>query len=93
LTVRSVDVATHKQALKRHRQSLNRRDRNSYYESTARTFLKRAREALAAGNAEEAQGAVRSATVYLDRVASKGAIPKGRADRLKSRLMSQLAAL
>ena len=91
-TLREGHVANHKQAIKRHRQSLVRAERNRYYMSTARTFLKRARLALAAGD-DGAGGAVSKATAYLDRIAGKGIIPKKRASRLKSRLTRQLNAL
>ena len=86
-------MANHKQALKRYRQSLKRAERNRYYKTTARTFLKRARASLEAGDRAEATEAVQAATAYLDRVACRGVIPKGRADRLKSRLALQLAKL
>ena len=85
-------MANHKQAIKRNRQNAVRAARNRYYMSTARTFLKRARLALA-GEEKSAADAVQKATVYLDRIAGKGVIPKKRASRLKSRLTRQLNAL
>jgi len=85
-------VANHKQAIKRNRQNLVRAARNRYYMSTARTFVKRARLALA-GEEGAAADAVQKATNYLDRIAGKGVIPKKRASRLKSRLTRQLNAL
>ena len=84
-------MATHKQAEKRHRQSLKREARNSYYESTLRGLLKSARTALGEGKSQAASAAVQTALSWVDHVAVKGIIPKGRADRLKSRLASQLA--
>lgn len=86
-------MANHKQAIKRHKQSLVRRDRNNYYKSTMRTFVKRARIALASGDTAVATDAVKKASAFLDKVATKGAIPKTRASRVKSRLNQQLAAL
>ena len=85
-------MATHKQAIKRHRQSIIRAERNRYYLSTARTFIKRARLALEGGD-KAAGEVVSKATAYLDRIAGKGVIPKKRASRLKSRLTRQLNAL
>jgi small subunit ribosomal protein S20 len=85
-------VANHKQAIKRNRQSIVRAERNQYYMSTARTFIKRARLALEAGD-KAAGDAVGKATSYLDHIAGKGIIPKKRASRLKSRLTRQLNAL
>lgn len=87
-------MANHKQAIKRHRQSLGRADRNAYYKATMRTLLKRARTSLeGAKKQKDAVEAVKSAVSYVDHVATRGAIPKTRANRLKSRLSSQLAAL
>ena len=84
-------MANHKQAIKRNRQNIIRAERNRYYLSTARTFLKRARQALEAGD-KAAGAAVAKATSYLDHIAGKGVIPKKRASRLKSRLTRQLTA-
>ena len=83
-------MATHKQAEKRHRQSVKRTARNKYYESTLSTMLKGARKAIDAG-VRTAGDAVGTTLAYVDKIASKGIIPRGRADRLKSRLASQVA--
>jgi small subunit ribosomal protein S20 len=83
-------VANHKQALKRHRQSVVRAERNHFFLATLRGALKKARAAVS-GGADNAQAAAQHALTLLDRVAVKGIIPKGRADRLKSRLASQAA--
>jgi small subunit ribosomal protein S20 len=85
-------VANHKQAIKRHKQSLDRKARNNHYKSSTRTHLKRARAAIESGERDAAAEAVGAATKLLDRVAGKGIIPANRASRLKSRLMSQLSA-
>ncbi|PKN55712.1 MAG: 30S ribosomal protein S20 [Deltaproteobacteria bacterium HGW-Deltaproteobacteria-14] len=82
-------MANHKQALKRHRQSLKRQARNNYAKATMRTFLKKARTTLADADADATE-AVKSAVSYLDHIAGKGIIPKERASRLKSRLESKL---
>lgn len=78
---------------KRHRQSLRRRERNQARRSAARTAVRRARELLAAGAQEEAEGAVREASSILDRAARKGAVHANNAARRKSRLMRQFNAL
>jgi len=83
-------VATHKQAEKRHRQSIKRTARNSYYEATLRTLLKGARTAIQTGT-KVAGETVKTALAYVDSIAGKGIIPRGRADRLKSRIASQAA--
>jgi small subunit ribosomal protein S20 len=84
-------VANTKQAIKRHRQSLTSRARNRYNTATMRTELKHAREALASESGD-ATDAVKTVVTRLDRITTRGAIPKKRASRLKSRLMKQLAA-
>lgn len=86
-------MANHKQAIKRHRQSVVRGERNRFYVSTARTYLKRARTALADGDRDGATSAVSAATAYLDHIAGKGIIHRNRAGRIKSRLTRQLNAL
>ncbi len=87
-------MATHKQAEKRHRQSVGREQRNSYYEATLKNLVKSARTALAGGGTgvrAAAVDSVKKAVSWIDHVAVKGIIPKQRASRLKSRLESQLA--
>ena len=86
-------MANSKQALKRHRQSLVAQKRNRFYMSSARTFLKKARLLLDAGDKSAAEPAVRKAASYLDHVVTRGTMPKGRADRLKSRLAKRLNSL
>jgi small subunit ribosomal protein S20 len=83
-------VATHKQAEKRHRQSLKRNERNSYYEATLKNLLKSARTSIV-GGVDAAAETVKKAVSWIDHIAVKGVIPKQRASRLKSRLESQLA--
>lgn len=82
-------MANTKQAEKRHGQSLKRRDRNRYQMSTLKGLLKRARAAVDAQDANASE-LVAKTTSALDKVASKGAIPRQRAARLKSRLMLRL---
>ena len=86
-------MANHKQAIKRHRQSLVRAERNQHFRSTTRTLVKRARQALEAGDKAAATEAVDVAVKVLDRVAGKGIIPAKRAARLKSRMVTRLNAL
>ncbi len=63
---------------------------SSQKESTLRTLLKGARSAVETGT-KVAGDAVKAALAYVDQIAGKGVIPRGRADRLKSRLTSQAA--
>ena len=78
-------MAQHKQAEKRHRQSLVRRNRNMHYTSMMRTFLKKARQAIEE-NPAEAHEAVIKAISVVDHVAQKGIIPNSRASRVVGRL-------
>lgn len=83
-------MANHKSAKKRALQNEKRRLRNRRYISGSRTAVKRARTALAAGDATVAQTAVQTACASLDRAASKGVIHSNNAARRKSRLMAAL---
>lgn len=74
-------------AAKAHRQSLRRRLRNRVVRSTTKTFVKKAEEAIAAGDPEAARSAVRAALSHLDRAAKKGVIHANAAARRKSRLV------
>jgi len=79
-------VANHKSAVKRHRQSENRRIRNRDVRGRMRTSVKNFRLALASGDAGVAAQRFRDAERELRRAASKGVIPKQRASRHVSRL-------
>ena len=83
-------MADHKQAAKRHKQSLVRRARNQHFKSSMRTYLKKARIAVEE-NASDADELVRKAVSVIDSVAQKGIIPKNTAARTISRLMKQNA--
>jgi small subunit ribosomal protein S20 len=86
-------LATTESAKKRIRQNIKRRERNQVVRTRARTFVKRARLAIAAGDKEAAHEAVRLAASELDKAASKGVIHPRNAARRKSRLMKLLAAV
>jgi len=86
-------MANHKSAIKRIRQSEQRRAYNRVYRSRARTFVRRARVAIAGTNIEAALEATRLAVRDLDRAASRGVIHKRNAARRKSRLMKRLNAM
>ena len=86
-------MANHKSALKRIRQSERRRKRNQHIRSQMRTMVKRCREALDSGDASSAADAFRVAEREIRRAATKGVIPKQRADRSVGRLAKRLHAL
>jgi small subunit ribosomal protein S20 len=83
-------LANTRSALKRIRSSVKRRERNRYYRSTARTYVKKARRFIEQGSLEEAQVAAQQAIRFLDKAAEKGIIHKNNAARRKSRLMRLL---
>ena len=86
-------MANTKSAKKRIRRNERARLRNRLHRSRARTFVKKARAAIATGEVEESVGAVREAVKWLDHAASKGVIHPNNASRRKARLMKRLAKL
>ncbi len=79
-------MANHVSALKRERQAGKRRARNRAVVSGVRTTLKKVQTALAEGQVENIQSAVKAATSALGRAASKGVLPKKRVSRKISRM-------
>lgn len=86
-------MANHKSALKRISQSERRRKRNQHIRSKMRTVVKRYREALEAGNPTQAGEAFKVVEREIRRAASRGVIPKRRADRSVGRLAKRLNAI
>jgi small subunit ribosomal protein S20 len=83
---RRIRLATHKSALKRHRQSLARRERNRQVKGGIRKGTKRVYAAVEAGDAEAAQEWLQVTIKRLDKAAQSGVIHKNNAARRKSRL-------
>lgn len=86
-------MANIKSAIKRNKQNERRRVQNRIYRGTARTFVSKARTAIATGESGSAAAATLDAISALDKAAQKGVIHKNNAARRKSRLMKRLAAL
>jgi len=86
-------LANHKSAIKRHKQSLVRRERNKTVKSSLKTVTKKVEAAIADKNAEEAVSSLKIASVVLDKAASKGVIHKNTAARSKSRMTRKVNAL
>ena len=86
-------MANHKSAEKRIRQSEKRRVHNKTIRTAMRTVVKTCRTALESTDADDAREKFRAAERSLQRAASKGIIPKARADRTVSRLARRLSAL
>lgn len=81
-----------KSAERRARVSTRRQARNKAIKSNLRTVEKTYRAVVTAGKTEDAGKALRSAVSAIDKAAKRGVIPKGRADRKKSRLAKRLNA-
>lgn len=84
-------MANIKSAEKRNRQRITREARNRVVRGSTRTALKKARVAIANGDANAAE-LVRNAESALDRAATKGMLHQNNAARRKSRLYKALAA-
>lgn len=83
-------MAEHKSALKRARQSNRIKARNMVHKTKAKSAVKDARAALSARQPDKAVETLRKAVSILQKVASKGVIPKKRASRKISRLSRQV---
>lgn len=83
-------MANTKSAEKAARQSEKRQAQNRIYLGGARTAVKKARTAIAGGDAAGAEAAVQDAISTLDRAATKGVLHRNNAARRKSRLMKAL---
>lgn len=77
-------------ARKRAIQAETRRQRNQGYRSKVRTYVKKVKRAVAAGDREAAQRAYAEAVPVIDSVARKGIIHPNKAARHKSRLNDKL---
>jgi small subunit ribosomal protein S20 len=76
--------------LKRARSSARKAVYRGTVRTSTRTYIKNARNLIAAGQMTTAAEAVLSATRALDKAAEKGVIHKNNAARRKSRLMAAL---
>lgn len=83
-------MANTKSALKNIRKNARRRERNRVFRTQARTFVKRTRRQIEAGELEEAQATAQLAIKALDKAAQKRIIHPNNAARRKSRLIKRL---
>jgi small subunit ribosomal protein S20 len=86
-------LATHKSALKRHRQSLKRRSRNQAVKSQLRTLVKKVREAIEQKDAGRATTELRVAARALDKAVTKGVVHRNNASRRLARLARRVNQL
>ena len=83
-------MANHKSALKAHRQSVARTNRNRGNRSALRTALKRFGAQLREGKLEDAQKGLAQLYAAVDKAARKKALSPNAAARQKSRLTRRL---
>ncbi|MBN2432623.1 MAG: 30S ribosomal protein S20 [Acidobacteria bacterium] len=83
-------MAHHKAALKSIRQTAVRTERNRYFKSTMRTYIKRLHKLMDEHKVQEAQQLLPTTLAVIDRSVSKGVVHKNTAARYKSRLTMQL---
>ena len=79
-------MASHASALKAHRQSVVRREKNRQFRSKLRSALKTIRANISANELEKAKGQVAETTSLIDKMAAKGIIHDNAAARYKSRI-------
>jgi len=86
-------LANHKSAIKRHKQSLAKRERNRVAKSTLKTVAKKVETALTDKNPDAAREALKTAIVTFDKAAGKGIIHANAASRKISRLSKKVNTL
>lgn len=86
-------MANIKSQIKRIKTNEKARERNKAVKSELRSFVRRTREAIAAGDKAAAEAAFAKAAKKLDKAASKGVIHKNQAANRKSALASKVASL
>jgi small subunit ribosomal protein S20 len=79
-------MANHKSAIKRHRQSLKRRDRNRDVRANVRTAIKKVRALIEKGDETGAKASLLEAEKTIAKASAKGLYHKKNASRKISRL-------
>lgn len=79
-------MANHKSAIKRNKQNAVRNARNTHIRTTMRSYVKNVRNAVAEGDKEAAEAALKIVVPYIDKASTKGVIHKSTASRKISRL-------
>ena len=86
-------MANIKSQIKRIKTNEKARQRNKAVKSSLKTAVRKAREAMEAGDTEKAVALTRAANKALDKAASKGVIHKNQAANKKSALAARAAGL
>ncbi len=83
-------MANHESSKKRIRRNSKRADINGARRNRVRTFIKKVEHAIGAGDAQEAEKALRAAQPELQRSAAKGIFHKRTVARKLSRLQASI---
>ncbi|WP_168627514.1 MULTISPECIES: 30S ribosomal protein S20 [unclassified Cryobacterium] len=86
-------MANIKSQIKRIGTNRKAQERNKAVKSEVKSAIRATREAVAAGDAEKATAALKTAAKKLDKAASKGVIHKNQAANRKSAIAKKVAAL
>jgi len=86
-------LALHASAVKRHRQSGKRREKNRAVKSAIRTLVKNVRQAVEAKQRERAATQLREVNRALDQAVGKGIVKRNTASRWLSRLTRSVSRL
>lgn len=86
-------MASHKSALKAHKQSVVNRDANRQSRTRLRSTLKTIRKALTEGDASGVKSQLDATVSLIDKMAAKGVIHDNAASRYKSRIAKRLNGL
>ncbi len=86
-------MANIKSQIKRNKTNLKAQERNKAVKSELKTWVRKTREAVAAGDKEAAEAALATAAVKLDKAVSKGVVHKNQAKNRKSAIAQQVASL
>ena len=86
-------MANIKSQIKRNKTNEKARERNKAVKSELKTLVRKTREAIAGGDKEAAEAALKVASVKLDKAVSKGVVHKNQASNRKSAIAKQVAAL
>ncbi len=81
----------HASAVKAHRQTIKRTDRNRALRSKLRTALKAIRAAIDSGDTTAAKAALSQTVSLIDKMSGKGIIHDNAAGRYKSRIAKRLS--
>jgi len=82
-----------KSGIKRHRQSLKKRDRNTVVKSALKTQLKKFETAVESKDVSAAQAVLKETEIKLRKAASKGVMKKETVSRKVSRISKRVSAL